>query len=513
MLIGNDFATAHRCLDNRFSPKPDKSPDAVLTPFGWTLRGSSIIEENDSLKRTSSNFFVPGLEWPTDVQELQDLIVSDEGEFFPTSPSPSLGDIEDFLKFLQEHKEISELGSKYSMEDPMAFEIMSRQLQYVNGHYELPLLWKNNAAILPDSYSIAVRRLQSLKRRLIKDPDLHRCYTEQMESNIQMGYAEKVPMQELSSGIKQWYIPHQPVVNPKKPEKVRIVYDCAAASSNGKSLNDFLMKGPDLMHSLVGVLLRFRTEKIAIVTDIETMFYQIRDNSSDRDALRFLRWSQGNLNDEPSIYRMTILLFGAKSSSSCTFFCPCQTAKKFGKYFDPQISEIVFKNFYVDNCLISVESKQRAQLKWYMIFVLCSLKEVLILESGCRQAMSLCKPFPKMRNPNQSKNAMPSTALRECVLGIDWCVSSDEFFNVKVPSSSATKRQILAVTNSLYDLLGLVLPVVLRARLIYSEVCRAKLDWDEPLFGSYLQQWESWVKNLINLDVHKNSLLFQQFNE
>ena len=131
-----------------------------------------------------------------------------------------------------------------------------------------------------------------------------------------MGHAEKVPIQELSSGIKQWYIPHQPVVNPKKPEKVRTVYDCAAASSNEKSLNDFLMKGPDLMNSLVGVLLRFRREKIAIVADIETMFYQIRINLLDRGALRFLWWSQENLNNEPSIYRMTVHLFGAKSSPS-----------------------------------------------------------------------------------------------------------------------------------------------------------------------------------------------------
>ena len=48
LLIGNDFATAHRCLDNRFFPEPDKTPDAVLTLFGWTLRSSSIIEEIDS---------------------------------------------------------------------------------------------------------------------------------------------------------------------------------------------------------------------------------------------------------------------------------------------------------------------------------------------------------------------------------------------------------------------------------------------------------------------------------
>ena len=117
LLIENNFASVHRCLDNRFSSEPDKSPDAVLASFGWTLRGSSIVEENVSLNLTSSNFFVCGLEWQTDAQELEDLILSDEREFFPTSLSHSLGDMEDFLKFLQEHKENFELRSKYLMKN------------------------------------------------------------------------------------------------------------------------------------------------------------------------------------------------------------------------------------------------------------------------------------------------------------------------------------------------------------------------------------------------------------
>ena len=43
-----------------------------------------------------------------------------------------------------------------------------------------------------------------------------------MESNIQMGYAEKVPKQEPSYWIKQWYIPDQPVVEPESQEKVKV---------------------------------------------------------------------------------------------------------------------------------------------------------------------------------------------------------------------------------------------------------------------------------------------------
>ena len=89
---------------------------------------------------------------------------------------------------------------------------------------------------------------------------------------IDRGYAERVPDQELQAPPRQWYIPHQPVLSAKKPDKVRVVHDCASVSGD-KSLNNFFMKGPDLMNSLVDVLLRFRKALIAVTADIEAIFY------------------------------------------------------------------------------------------------------------------------------------------------------------------------------------------------------------------------------------------------
>ena len=60
---------------------------------------------------------------------------------------------------------------------------------------------------------------------------------------------------------KTWYLPHHAVLNPIKPGKVCVVFD-AASKFDGVSLNDKLLTGPDLLHNLVGILMRFRTGKI-----------------------------------------------------------------------------------------------------------------------------------------------------------------------------------------------------------------------------------------------------------
>ena len=76
------------------------------------------------------------------------------------------------------------------------------------------------------------------------------------------------------------------MVNPNKPNKVRVVFDCAPRCSN-VSLNDILMRGPDLMNSLIEVLTRFQKNCIALVGDIEAMF-QVFVKSDHANALRFL---------------------------------------------------------------------------------------------------------------------------------------------------------------------------------------------------------------------------------
>ena len=76
-------------------------------------------------------------------------------------------------------------------------------------------------------------------------------------------------------------------LQPEKPDKISVVFDCAA-KCNGISLNDNLLPGPNLLSSLQGILLRFSKFPVAFSSDVECMFYQVKVLEKHRDLLRFL---------------------------------------------------------------------------------------------------------------------------------------------------------------------------------------------------------------------------------
>jgi len=186
------------------------------------------------------------------------------------------------------------------IEDRRALAIMESTVQMVDGHYQLSLPWKYENLSLPNNRAKAVKRLDLLKRHLEKDVDLKRKYKETVEECISLGHAQKIPDGRVGSPV--WYLLHHPVVHPQKPDKVRVVFDCAARFQN-TSLSDQLLQLPELTNSLVGVLLRLRQERIGISADIEKMFHQVRVSPGDTHALSFLWWPGGDFSKKPEIMR------------------------------------------------------------------------------------------------------------------------------------------------------------------------------------------------------------------
>ena len=141
-----------------------------------------------------------------------------------------------------------------------------------------------------------MKRLQYLKNKLLRQPHLQEGYIKTVQVYIEDGYARKLTTQELQNEKKfgTWYIPHHAVTHPKKPGKVRVVFDCAAQFL-GKSLNDHLYTGPDILNSQIGILLKLCQEKFAIVEDVEAMYHQVKVHKEDEDFPRFLWLKDGDL--------------------------------------------------------------------------------------------------------------------------------------------------------------------------------------------------------------------------
>ena len=68
--------------------------------------------------------------------------------------------------------------------------MMKESIQLVDGHFQLPLLGRQENVELPDNRSMADHRLQALKRRLVKDKELHGRDSEVMQTYLDKCYAE-----------------------------------------------------------------------------------------------------------------------------------------------------------------------------------------------------------------------------------------------------------------------------------------------------------------------------------
>jgi hypothetical protein len=149
--------------------------------------------------------------------------------------------------------EASELLSKndlsMSVDDRQAISIWEQGICKNGGHYELSIPFKSKRPNLSNNKIVAVRRLQLLGKRLSRDTNLYHKYCAGIQDLLTKGYSEEVPVQDISRDDGAvWYLPHHPVFHPIK-DKLRIVFDCAAKYT-GSSLNDHVLKGPDLMNIL-----------------------------------------------------------------------------------------------------------------------------------------------------------------------------------------------------------------------------------------------------------------------
>ncbi|XP_071483358.1 uncharacterized protein [Diadema antillarum] len=470
MLIGQDVPQALMPLEVREGASGEVY--AVRTMFGWTLNGPLADNGQGNFQATAS-------------------FIADAGG------------LEEQVKLfwkLEGMECLDDDNRSLSVNDQKAIETWEREITMDGGHYQLPIPFRTNRPRLPDNRHLAEQRLQSLRRKLSKDDYLLSKYKEGMSDLLKKGYAEEVndELQDQSQvDGEHWYLPHHPVINPKKPGKVRIVFDCAARYGD-VALNDVILQGPDLTNKLAGVLLRFRRDPIALTADIEAMFHQVRVTPNHRNVLRFLWWESGDLAKQPRVYRMCSHLFGGTWSPSVCSFALRQTAEDNQQDYDPITVETVYKNFYVDDCLVTSETETKA------IHLAAELRD-LLSRGGFRLTKWLSNSPcvlgtipPEERSKELAGVDLNHDALPvERALGMSWNVEEDCFgYKISPKDKPLTRRGLLSVVSSMYDPMGYASPFIVRGKLVLQELCRKGLTWDEPIPEIDKDKWLKWLDEL-----------------
>ncbi|XP_067948768.1 uncharacterized protein [Watersipora subatra] len=380
-----------------------------------------------------------------------------------------------------------------SQDDFKFLETMEKKLHVNNsGHFEGPLPFRRRPT-LPNNRLQAEKRLQALKKKMDADSAFKENYSVFMRDLLKRGHAE--PIKSKPSEGQVWYIPHFAVSHPQK-KKLRVVFDCSA-SFGGVSLNDHLLSGPDLTNNMLGILLRFRKEQVAIACDIERMFYNFYVNEEDRDFLRFLWFDEcGNIEE----YRMTVHLFGATSSPAVATHCLQKLARD-NKNHSPTAANFIQQNFYVDDGITSVPTTSDAKKLISDARTLCE-RGNLRLHKFLSNKMEVLDDIPESERSVKDVDLLNGSLPIQRTLGLEWSIEKDILkYNSKViEQKSPTRRGILSMISQIFDPLGFLAPYTLTGKNILQQVNKAGYGWDEVIGEDTQELWKNWTKDLKFLD-------------
>ena len=206
----------------------------------------------------------------------------------------------------------------------------------------------------------AFGQLKSLEKRLRKSQEGLKLYSEGIKDMLNRNdVAQKLAQHEIATyGGPVHYVPHHGIMKESSlSTPLRIVFN-SSSTFMGHKLNDYWAKGPDVLNSLIGVLLRFRKDRVAINGDISKMFNAIKLKNLEQHTHRFL-WRDMHSERNPDHYVLTSVPFGDKPSGAIAMTAMNETSKM-NKTSLPAVADTILRNAYVDDILPSVSTVEEA---------------------------------------------------------------------------------------------------------------------------------------------------------
>ena len=115
--------------------------------------------------------------------------------------------------------------------------------------------------------------------------------------------------------------------------------------------------GPNFLNSLLGVLIWFRENEVALIGDIRKMYHSVGTTQLEQHMHQFL-WREMDAGKEPDTYVIQRVSFGDRPSGTIATVALRKTAEMAQEKY-PQEAKIIRDNTYMDDIIESVGDRRR----------------------------------------------------------------------------------------------------------------------------------------------------------
>ena len=398
---------------------------------------------------------------------------------------------------LQEEREQSQI------EDNLIYDEEKKKLIT-----SLPFI-KSPAENLTPNKNVAVRVLQSIIKQCRKNPaiieDLERAFFKLRDKkyvvkieDLSDDELEKLDIEPGACYIIPWR-PQWKAGSLSTP--CRLVYDASARSPNGgESLNACLATGKNMLSNLFLILVKFRKHKLGVTADIRMAYNNVNIIPQHYKYQKFL-WTDLTKDDAPiDEWVIRTLIYGTRPAGNITI----TGIRKLSDFVivnhpDRAIGANVLKDdSYLDDVCTGGETTDEVatiasdidftlaqgsmEVKGYTITGNDPTEDV----SSDGESVSVLGYawFPKSDMLSLDRRDI---YLEKSKRGKHPEPVKDDFYSAL--DLSFTKRVLARVTASIYDPLGIFVPVTANIKLHLHEICLLHTDWDEPLPKELIPTW------------------------
>ncbi|XP_054713716.1 uncharacterized protein LOC129223174 [Uloborus diversus] len=218
------------------------------------------------------------------------------------------------------------------------------------------------------------------------------------------------------------------------------------------------------------------------------MYRKINVDESQRDLQRIV-WKNSK-SEEVKTYRLCTVTYGTTSAPYLAMRCLKQLSVD-GEQQYPKASTIVKSDFYMDDVLTGAADLETAK----------DLKgEIIELLGSCGMHLhKWCGNHPELIDTSSDADCYDFNKLSDTkTLGLLWKSQNDVFaFNLSCEDQpKVTKRTVLSKIARIFDPLGLLGPIVTKAKIILQRLWKLKVDWDESLPKKETEEWLRFIHAL-----------------